>query len=630
MKTPGNYLKSLVMALLFFLLAGRLVSIAQTVLPDSLIFKGTQITTGEKFRTSGFPSPASFGHYTINAYFKEPNGTEHLAFVDNYKLFYFKSTDDGENWIKEQIITSHEGDIRNCALTVDTAGNVFIGISVHNSYNYCNPPALSYGSEWLFDLYCVTNKTGSWVAELVSLHSSSNHGAIVEGLFTDAGNNVHILANYYGWYSNGGNAWEWIRNATLNTWGTTRTIVQFSDTPVDRFINDSYTIVPDQQGNVTLVMCRETTTTTVSKPRLFYVKSNGSSWSAPVTVTDSIAVAWNRYDALVDPAGHIYIAYLKYKTPNMPELRIMKDFQPAQPVSLNLAPGDTINYFRMHCNAEGLFTMYLTIKNQTIHTTFSHDAVNWTDPIPTPDNLRSYMGGIIVKTDTRLGYFTDYCKQMVTTAGPRTAQPYGPDTLFYGSLKLLGLPSSPELVIPPNDAVVASKSVLFHWAESQPEVTLYWLEIAATSQFDSPFIDSTLTEPNFFYDQIESGKIYFWRVKAGNQRGWGKFSTPNWFNTNFVSIQNGDELAGKSSLDQNMPNPFGPNTTIRFTLSEASIASLRVYNLRGQEVAILVNEYKPSGKYELKFDATSLPAGIYFYTLQTGDFIKTRKMILLK
>jgi hypothetical protein len=438
------------------------------------------------------------------------------------------------------------------------------------------------------------------------------------------------VANYYGWGSYGGTAWEWIRNASANTWGTAKTIVQFSDTPVDRFINDSYTIVPDQQGNVTLVMCRETTTTTVAKPRLFYAKYNGTSWSVPVTVTDSIAVAWNRYDALVDPAGHTYIAYLKNKTPNMPELRIMKDFQPAQPISLNLAPGDTITYFRMHCNAEGLFTMYLTIKNQNIHISFSRDAVNWSDPIPTPDDLRSYMGGMIVKTDTRRGYFTDYCKQMVTTAGPRTAQPYGPDTLFYGSIKLLGIPLAPGLTLPPNDAVVEKKSVSFEWTSSLPEVTRYWIEIDVTSQFDSPFIDSTLTGTNYQYDQIESGETYFWRVKARNQRGWGNFSAPYWFNTNFVSIHTGDELAGRSSLNQNKPNPFSPVTTIRFTLSESSIASLRVYNLRGQEVATLVNEYKPSGEYELKFEATSLPAGMYFYTLQTGDFVKTRKMVLIK
>jgi len=87
------------------------------------------------------------------------------------------STDDGENWVKEQLITSHEGDIRNCALTVDTNGKVYIGITVNNNFNYSNPSATAYGSEWYFDLYCVNNETGSWVKELVSQHSG-NSGAL--------------------------------------------------------------------------------------------------------------------------------------------------------------------------------------------------------------------------------------------------------------------------------------------------------------------------------------------------------------------------------------------------------------------------------------------------------------------
>jgi hypothetical protein len=540
MKTPGNYSKKiLTIAILFFFSAGRSFVNAQTTFSDSLIFHGTKLDIGEKFRTSGFPNPASFGHYTINSYFKEPDGTEHLAYVDNYKLYYFKSTDEGINWTKEQIITSHEGDIRNCALTVDTAGKVFIGITVNNNLNYSNPSATAYGSEWFFDLYCMNNKTGSWAKEPVSLHSS-NFGALVEGLFVDAGNNVHILANYYGWYSNGGTSWEWIRSASSNTWGTTRTIVQFSDTPVDRFINDSYTIVPDQQGNVTLVMCRETTTTTISKPRLFYVRHNGTSWSAPVTITDSIAVAWNRFDALVDTAGNTIIAYMKKTALGVPELKIMKDFQPDQTASLNLTT-DTLYYFRMHCNAKGLFTMYLYLnnpsyKNYKICTVFSHDAVNWSIPVPTPDNLKNYLGGMIVKTDTRRGYFTDYCKQIIAIAGPRTALPYGPDTLLYGSIKLL-------------------------------ETTL---------------------------------------------------------------AVNAEPYSNKIILRQNYPNPFNTITSIQFTIPKNSFVTLQVFNAVGKQVATLVNEYKRSGKYELNFEASSLPSGLYFYTLQTGDFVKTRKMILLK
>ena len=87
MKTTGNFPRGLVMAILFSFLLVQSTIIAQTTLPDSLIFQGTKMDIGEKFRTSGFPSPASFGHYTANSYFKEPNGTEHMAYIDNYKLY---------------------------------------------------------------------------------------------------------------------------------------------------------------------------------------------------------------------------------------------------------------------------------------------------------------------------------------------------------------------------------------------------------------------------------------------------------------------------------------------------------------------------------------------------------------
>ncbi|MBI4810169.1 MAG: exo-alpha-sialidase, partial [Ignavibacteriales bacterium] len=291
---------------------------AQINLPDSLIFQGSQFDIGETWRTA---TATSFGHYTINSYFKEPDGTEHLAYVDNYKLFYFKSTDNGVSWSKEQIVTGHEGDIQNCALTVDTAGKVFIGITVHDLYNYANPTGITSTTQYfLFDVYCVNNKTGSWITELVGLHSSSNYGPQVAGLFVDTSNNVHFLANYYGWMSYGGTAWEWIRNSTSDTWGSRTTIVQFTDAGIDRFIYGTYTIVPDQFGNVTLVMCRYYPT---NLTRLFYVRYNGSTWSAPVNITDTVAVAWNRFDAIIDPAEHTYIAYFQNNAQGVPVLKVM-------------------------------------------------------------------------------------------------------------------------------------------------------------------------------------------------------------------------------------------------------------------------------------------------------------------
>ena len=83
-------------------------------------------------------------------------------------------------------------------------------------------------------------------------------------------------------------------------------------------------------------------------------------------------------------------------------------------------------------------------------------------------------------------------------------------------------------------------------------------------------------------------------------------------------------------LKQNYPNPFNPSTTIRYAVSSRQYVTLKIYDVLGNEVAILVNEEKPIGSYEVEFDATTLPSGIYFYRLQAGSFVETKKMLLLR
>ncbi|MGB5893753.1 MAG: T9SS type A sorting domain-containing protein, partial [Ignavibacteriaceae bacterium] len=94
--------------------------------------------------------------------------------------------------------------------------------------------------------------------------------------------------------------------------------------------------------------------------------------------------------------------------------------------------------------------------------------------------------------------------------------------------------------------------------------------------------------------------------------------------------------AGRYSLEQNYPNPFNPITTIQYQIPELSFVTLKVYDVLGSEVALLVNEKIPAGSYAAEFDANKLPSGIYFYKLQVyapgraGSFVETKKMILLK
>jgi len=84
------------------------------------------------------------------------------------------------------------------------------------------------------------------------------------------------------------------------------------------------------------------------------------------------------------------------------------------------------------------------------------------------------------------------------------------------------------------------------------------------------------------------------------------------------------------ALEQNYPNPFNPSTTIKFGVPKESIVKLSIYNVLGELVSTLVNEEKLSGTYEVEFNATVLSSGIYFYRLQAGSFVETKKMVLMK
>lgn len=83
-------------------------------------------------------------------------------------------------------------------------------------------------------------------------------------------------------------------------------------------------------------------------------------------------------------------------------------------------------------------------------------------------------------------------------------------------------------------------------------------------------------------------------------------------------------------LMQNYPNPFNPATVISYQLPVGSDVTLKVYDVLGNEVAILFDDYKPVGKYEVEFRASSLTSGVYFYRLQAGNFMQTKKMVLLR
>jgi hypothetical protein len=84
------------------------------------------------------------------------------------------------------------------------------------------------------------------------------------------------------------------------------------------------------------------------------------------------------------------------------------------------------------------------------------------------------------------------------------------------------------------------------------------------------------------------------------------------------------------SLSQNYPNPFNPSTTIKYSLAQTGRVTLSIYDLLGREVVKLIDEEKPAGEYETKWNASSHPSGVYFLRMQAGEFGETRKLLLMK
>ncbi len=122
--------------------------------------------------------------------------------------------------------------------------------------------------------------------------------------------------------------------------------------------------------------------------------------------------------------------------------------------------------------------------------------------------------------------------------------------------------------------------------------------------------------------------------------GWGIINALDAINYNPTSADTGNGGVHKNNLpdtyelSQNYPNPFNPSTTIKYQIKESGFVTLNVYNLLGNLVATLVQENEPAGTYYINFNANTegnqLPSGVYFYRLQVGNFVATKKMIIMK
>ena len=262
------------------------------------------------------------------------------------------------------------------------------------------------------------------------------------------------------------------------------------------------------------------------------------------------------------------------------------------------------------------------------------------------------------------------------------AENYGGEDYAGGGLWILGNRFDNKIKVVENNTIINNSSVLpgggiFFWASSQSYTrnNIIWGNVAPSSSqiriqggtvqimyndveggyagegnieiapdFDqdgyylsnsSPCIDAGKDSVVFNdrEDPMNPGSA-LWPSQGTIRNDMGAFGGPNCVDLPLIITSISDDLHGSVpvnfNLFQNFPNPFNPTTNIRWESSENGHQTLKVYDILGNEVANLLDNYKPAGKYEVTFNASKLSSGIYFYQLNVNEFSETKEMILLK
>ena len=208
----------------------------------------------------------------------------------------------------------------------------------------------------------------------------------------------------------------------------------------------------------------------------------------------------------------------------------------------------------------------------------------------------------------------------------------GPYSNIWKFTTLNPYPLQVTLFSPSNNSIDVNLTPTLFW-NTATGATHYKVLVSSMITFGF-IVDSATVSTN--QRQIPAGKLnynstYYWKVCGINSFGSGPWSDVWNFSTIISGIkQISNEIPKEYKLYNNYPNPFNPMTKIRYDLPKGGIIKFVIYDLLGREIETLLNEKHSAGTYEVSFDASNYPSGVYYYKLTTDEFSETRKMILLK
>ena len=201
-----------------------------------------------------------------------------------------------------------------------------------------------------------------------------------------------------------------------------------------------------------------------------------------------------------------------------------------------------------------------------------------------------------------------------------------------------GINPAVPLVGSPSNVEVNTSSPTLSWFSPTylDHAVTYEVEYSQDAGMNNSTKVEDLSAPSYTTSNLNNG-TYYWRSRTKNDDGsYSEYTETAKFDVNGVTdVDVVNELPTDYSLSQNYPNPFNPTTNIKFSLPEAGYITLKVYNMIGQEVRTLINKESQAGTFNVNWNGKdnfgkNVTSGAYIYQIISGDFIQTKKMILLK
>ncbi len=527
-----------------------------------------------------------------NVYVTGSSAAGSTEYTLDYVTIKYNSTG-VEQWAARYNSPSNEQDIA-FALTLDDLGNVYVtGQSGHPALN-SNIATIKYNSDGVVQWVTEFDGTGNWdTGNDLVVDQSGN--VYVTGFFSVAWGTAYLNFITLKYNSAGVQQWAQGYNGTGNN----------SD--------EAVAIDLDASGNIYITGF--STGTVYDIATIKYNPSGVQQWLQIYSSSSpSVDVP---IDMVVDDAGNVYITgavtfnigTLKYSTDGNLQwdeiYNFSGNFDAGNSIAIDVL-GDV--YVTGVSQSGGLESTsdYATIKytssgNQVWVERYNGSANNWDEPnsIALDNAGNVYVTGFST-TNTNYDFTTIKYSQEVI---PVELISFTANTTNDGDVVLQWSTST------------ETNNLMFEIerrVESREYFTIGFVEGSGTT--------TELKEYSFIDQSVEPGK-YFYRLKQIDFNGAYEYS-----NEIEVDVKGIFSFA----LEQNYPNPFNPSTTISFAIGNSSFVTLKVHDVLGNEVATLVNEEKHVGLYEINFDASALSSGIYYYQMQAGDFIQTKKLVVMK